>query len=150
MVAVKTKRHLQTHLNILLAIKHPFIHGTVVTKTRLMTASILVWSAVPLRLVLGLVPTISVIFQGAIVSLVIAFQVLVYREARQHEKQILSQQVSLEAREKFEKEKEALKLTTTIILPIGLSYVRTFILMLILRHGICSVNHLLWEPLFFM
>lgn len=134
MVAVKTKRHLQTHLNILLAslaltdlmvglvvqplhitttvfhlqgkgpdevceimsaflvsffsfsaaslfhlallsrerylaIKYPFNHGTVVTKPRLMTASILilVWSTIPLRLVLANVAAISIIFQGAIV-----------------------------------------------------------------------------------
>jgi len=61
------------------------------------------------------------------------FQVLVYREARQHENQILSQQVSLEARVKFEKEKKALKLTATIMLAIGLCYVPPFIVMLTLN-----------------
>lgn len=114
-----------------LAIKHTFIHGTVVTKRRLMVVTILIWSVIPLRVVLAHVRVFSLIFQGAIVILMVLFQVLVYREARQHEKQILSNQVSLEARAKFEKEKKALKLTTTIILAIGLCYVPTFILVFI-------------------
>ena len=114
-----------------LAIKHTFIHGTVVTKRRLVIFTILVWSVIPLRVVLANVRVVSLVFQGAIVILMVLFQVLVYREARQHEKQILSNQVSLEARAKFEKEKKALKLTTTIILAIGLCYVPTFILVFI-------------------
>lgn len=114
-----------------LAIKHTFIHGTVVTKRRLMVVTILIWSVIPLRVVLAHVRVFSLIFQGVIVILMVLFQVLVYREARQHEKQILSNQVSLEARAKFEKEKKALKLTTTIILAIGLCYVPTFILVFI-------------------
>lgn len=114
-----------------LAIKHTFIHGTVVTKRRLMVVTILIWSVIPLRVVLAHVRVFSLIFQGAIVILMVLFQVLVYREARQHEKQILSNQVSLEARAKFEKEKKALKLTTTIILAIVLCYVPTFILVFI-------------------
>ena len=114
-----------------LAIKHTFIHRTVVTKRRLMVVTILIWSVIPLRVVLAHVRVFSLIFQGVIVILMVLFQVLVYREARQHEKQILSNQVSLEARAKFEKEKKALKLTTTIILAIGLCYVPTFILVFI-------------------
>lgn len=114
-----------------LAIKHTFIHGTVVTKRRLMVVTILIWSVIPLRVVLAHVRVFSLIFQGVIVILMVLFQVLVYREARQHEKQILSNQVSLEARAKFEKEKKALKLTTTIILAIVLCYVPTFILVFI-------------------
>lgn len=94
-----------------LAIKYPFIHSTADTKRRLMFASIHGWTVIPLRLVLTQVPAISIILQGLIVSSIISSQVLVYREARRHEKQILSQQVSLEARAKFEKEKKALKLT---------------------------------------
>ena len=40
---------------------------------------------------------------------------MVYLESRRHEKQIAEQQVSLEAREKFLKEKKALKVSTTIV-----------------------------------
>ena len=114
-----------------LAIKHTFIHRTVVTKRRLMIVTILVWSVIPLRVVLANVRVVSLTFQGAIVIFMILVQVLVYREAREHEKKILSNQVSLEARAKFKKEKKALKLTTTIILAIGLCYVPTFVLVFI-------------------
>ena len=43
-------------------------------------------------------------------------------EARRHEKAILAQQVSIEARRKFVKEKKALKLTTIILVTLFLSY----------------------------
>ncbi len=109
-----------------LAIKYPFIHSTFITKRRLVAASILGWTVIPLRLVLTRVPAISIILQGLIVSSIISSQVLVYREARRHEKQILSRQVSLKVRAKFEKEKKALKLTTLMTLTIGLCYFPSF------------------------
>ena len=110
-----------------LAIKYPFIHDTFVTKPRLIVASFLGWFVLPLRLVFTHVPTISIIFLGAVVASIIWFQVLVYKEARRHEKHILSQQVSLEARAKFEKEKRALKLTTVMALAMVLCYFPSFI-----------------------
>ena len=50
------------------------------------------------------------------------FQILVYKEARRHEKHILSQQVCAEARAKFLQEKKALRLTTMIIVIILLCF----------------------------
>ena len=47
-------------------------------------------------------------------------QIFVYKEARRHEKQVLSQQFSMEAREKFKQERKALKLTTIILVIIFL------------------------------
>ena len=47
---------------------------------------------------------------------------IVYCEARRHERQIAAQQVSLEARGRFLKEKRALRLTITIIVILFLSY----------------------------
>ena len=55
------------------------------------------------------------VYIAALISSIVLFQVLVYKEARRHEKLILSQQVSVEARAKFKQEKKALKLTTVII-----------------------------------
>ena len=49
-------------------------------------------------------------------------QVVLYFETRRHEKAIASQQVSVEVREKFMKEKKAFKLTTTILFFLMLSY----------------------------
>ncbi|XP_078352293.1 octopamine receptor beta-1R-like [Oculina patagonica] len=119
-----------------LAIKYPFIHSTFVTKRRLIVASILGWLVIPLRLVLTYIPGAAIILQGTIVASIILLQVLVYREARRHEKQILAQQVSLEARARFRKEKKALKLTTIIILAIGLCYFPPFVFLLTLRRYI--------------
>ena len=49
-------------------------------------------------------------------------QVVLYFETRRHEKEIVSQQVSVEAREKFITEKKAFKLTTTLLFFLMLSY----------------------------
>ena len=49
-------------------------------------------------------------------------QVVLYFETCRHEKEIASQQVSVEVREKFVKEKKAFKLTTTILFFLMLSY----------------------------
>ena len=49
-------------------------------------------------------------------------QVVLYFETRRHEKEIVSQQVSVEAREKFITEKKAIKVTTTLLFFLMLSY----------------------------
>ena len=56
-----------------------------------------------------------------------------YRKARRHEKQILALQVSLEERLKFQKEKRALKLTSTIIAAVAVSYTTPWIITVIAR-----------------
>ena len=48
-------------------------------------------------------------------------QVVLYFETRRHEKEIATQQVSVEVRQKFVKEKKAFKLTTTILFFLMLS-----------------------------
>ena len=99
-----------------LAIKHTFTHATVVTKARLMISSALVWITAPLYCLGASYLTVArFVYIAALISLIILFQVLVYKEARRHEKQIHSLQVSVEARAKFRQEKRALKLTTIIL-----------------------------------
>ena len=89
-------------------IKHSFANGILITKTRLIVSSVVAWIA---TLILVIVPTVTritvilIIRQIAAVSLIVAFQVIVYREVRRHEKQILALKVSLEERLKFQKEK---------------------------------------------
>ena len=56
-------------------------------------------------------------------QLILRFQVVVYVEARRHEKAILSQQISIEVREKFIKLHE----TTVILVALLLSYCPSFI-----------------------
>ncbi len=113
------------------AIKHSFTRGTFVTKARLLVVSTVAWistTALPLSFQkLSAKIICAVVLVVASISLIILFQVVVYKDVRRHEKQILSHQLSLEARAKFQKEKKALKLTTVIIITIILCYVPSFI-----------------------
>ena len=77
-----------------LAIKHTFTHATVVTKARLMISSALVWITAPLYcLGASYLIVARFVYITALISLIILFQVLVYKEARRQEKLILALQV---------------------------------------------------------
>ena len=96
-------------------IKYCFTNESLITKTRLMIGSALVWIVHVLSIVSSQGRVILVYSVPIVILLVIVFQVLVYREARRQEQHIISHQVSFEARTKFTKEKKALKLTATIL-----------------------------------
>ena len=104
-----------------LAIKHTFTHATVVTKARVIMSSAVAWIIVVLfLLVISHFTIVFFSYNAVIIFSIVLLQIFVYKEARRHEKQILSQQVSMEAREKFKQEKKALKLTTIILVTIFL------------------------------
>ena len=68
-------------------------------------------------------------------------QVLLYHETSRHQKQIANQQVSLEAKEKFLKEKKASKLTATVLFVLMLCYLPFIVARaLVSNHVIKSVN----------
>lgn len=77
-------------------IKHSFANGILITKSRLIISSVVAWIA---TLILVIVPTVTritvilILRQIAAISLIVAFKVIVYREVRRHEKQILTLQV---------------------------------------------------------
>ena len=114
-----------THLALIsteryLAIKHPFIYKTIVTEAHLLFASTLAW-------LLSIFLQISVVFgktlyftmkttcQIVIVSFTILCHLSVYRETNRHERHVAAHQVTKEAREKFEKHKKALKITSIVL-----------------------------------
>ena len=113
-----------------LTIKYSFTHHKMFTKTRVIVLSVCAW--IPGILVYFFLSRATVIpvavFTIILLSSIICLQVLVYKEARRHEKRILACQVSEEAKAKFKGEKKALKSTTLMIviillffiLPIGL------------------------------
>ena len=106
-----------------LAIKHTFTHATVVTKARLIVSSAVAWiTAAIFFLVNSYFKVFLFVWPTIIFSTIVLLQILVYKEARRHEKQILSQQVSLQARAKFKQEKKALKLTAILIMTIFLCF----------------------------
>ncbi|KAJ7322764.1 hypothetical protein OS493_032947 [Desmophyllum pertusum] len=118
------------------AIRHSFSHDTFITKARLIAASTIAWistTALPIifqELSHKIIAVVVLVITS--LSLILWFQVAVYKVVRRHEKQILSHQVSLEARAKFEKEKKALKLTTVILIAVILCYFPSFICRIVL------------------
>ena len=111
-----------------LAVKHSFTYRTMVTKARILSSSGLAWmTAVVANLPLLLTDndiflTLNNIFLFIGMVTIVLCQITVYIETRRHEKQIAAQQVSQEARQKFLKEKKALKLTTTVLFILLLCY----------------------------
>jgi len=106
-----------------LAIKQTFTHATIITKARLVISSAVMWIAAIIFFIIFSYLTIAIFitFTTVIFSIVV-LQIFVYMDARRHEKRILSQQVSVEARRKFKQEKRALKLTRMILLTIFLCF----------------------------
>ena len=111
-----------------LAMKHPFAYATLVTEARLLFASAMGWLlSVTLHIPLAVDKTVFFPINNTFIALSIAFTVFchvrVYRETRRHEQQLAAQQVTLEAREQFERNKKALKLTSIILAMIMLCYI---------------------------
>ena len=106
-----------------LTIKYSFTHNVVITKPRVIFSSAIAWIAAIIIFIFlskSMLNTVAV-FHITSLSTIICLQVLVYKKAKHHEKQILAQQVTVKAKVKFKKEKKALKLTTLVILVIFLS-----------------------------
>ena len=79
-----------------LAIKHTFTYATVVTKARVIMSSAVAWITVVLfLLVISHFTIIFFSYNVVIIVSIVLLQIFVYKEARRHEKQILSQQVSM-------------------------------------------------------
>ena len=103
-----------------IAMKHPFSYLTFVTEGRLLFASAMAWflsiSHSVLLLLSQPVFFICVTISGILSFAVISFcHVTVFGETRRHERQLAAQQVTLEAREEFERNKKAFKLTSIIL-----------------------------------
>ena len=119
------------------AMRHPFAHFNLVTEARLLVSSVLAW-LLSIIVHIGLVVYRSVFLpiNNATMCLCLAFiifcHVTVYREIRRHEKQIAAQQVTVEAREQFQKDKKAFKVTFIIIVVLTLCYTPLLILRAVL------------------
>ena len=127
-----------------MAIKRPFEYEIMVTEARILCSSGIAWGLVVLNIPLiaagdeiYLPANNTIIFLSVLI--IIFCQVTLYCETRRQEKQIAAQQVSLEARQKFLKEKKALKVTTTVLFFLILSYLPV-ILCRILVSVVNSVN----------
>ena len=140
-----------------IAIKHSLRYEIIVTEARLIGVSALLWT---ITLLLTFLPGNNYVqYDIGLTSLCIASifscQVVLYYETRRHEKKIALQQVSVEAREKFLREKKAWKQTTTVIffliicyLPIIIS--RVFISTFVVLNSVNSVYFVHFTGVFFV
>ena len=116
-----------------IAIKHPFAYEKQVTEVRLMMASGVAWVAVivvPFDLIRNTNETNALqleifIILYILVPATVYFNVVIYKEVRRNEKQIISNQVSLEAKEKMLKNKKSFYTTLVMILTIFLCFIPT-------------------------
>ena len=104
-----------------LAIRHLFAYFSLVTEARLLVASVLAWLLsitlhVPVAVNEPVFLPIKNTLYGLCVVLIIFCHVTVYLEIRRHQKHIAAQQVTEEAREQFQKDKKAFKVTFIIII----------------------------------
>ena len=101
-------------------IKYPYQYITIVTESRLLVASLLTWLlAVTVHIALAINTDVFFSIINTVIGLSVAVIVFchlsVFLETRRHEQQVAAQQITEEARKQFEKDKKALKLTSTII-----------------------------------
>ena len=130
------------YLDRYIAIKHPYRYTNTVTATRILCSSAFAW-------IVALLSTATSSFlndklykpltDGTIITFfcttIITFcQIVLYCETRRHEKQIAAHQVSENDREKFVKEKKALKLTTTVLFFLLLSYFPVLVIGILMRN----------------
>ena len=116
-----------------LAMKHPFAYITLVTEGRLLIASVLIWLLSVFQRVLSVLDIILIsrtnsIFIILSIGLIVYCHITVYSVTRRHEKQLASQQVTQEARQQFERDRKAFKLTSIILAVLLLCFLPGFII----------------------
>ena len=140
-----------------IAIKHSLRYEIIVTEARLIGVSALLWTITLLLTFLtgNNYAQYDIGLTSLCIASIFSCQVVLYYETRRHEKKIALQQVSVEAREKFLREKKALKQTTTVIffliicyLPIIIS--RVFISTFVVLNSVNSVYFVHFTGVFFV
>lgn len=125
-----------------IAIKHPFIHDNQVTSVRLLVGSGVAWiTAIVLPFDLIGKPNETFVLKLEIsivlyilIPAMIYFNVVIYKEVRRNEREIMSNQVSLQAKEKIIKNKKSFYTSLVIILTICLCFIPTNICLHVLDY----------------
>ena len=120
------------------AIMRPYSYDRTITRARLMGGSCLSWILTAAKQILWLLNRDLFTIVNSVVLLLLLVGILVcnvvlYFEVRRHEKQIADQQVSLEARENFLKQRRAFKLTMTVVALLFISYLPIFIFRVVME-----------------
>lgn len=129
------------------AIKHSLEYITMVTKFRILISSSIAWITMSLLTIsLTIVDntvyvTVSNIILCICMTVTVFCQVVLGCETRRHEREIAAHHASVLARQKFLKEKKALKVTTIVLLMLVLTYSPILIVrLLIIKSVIVSVS----------
>ena len=112
-----------------IAIKHSLRYATIVTEVRLICSSVFLWIIAFLLTLPTNIPQddsikrkISSVTIASCLAVIAFCQVVLYREARRHQRQTADQQISMEVKQRKLKEKKALKTTTTVLIFLLLNY----------------------------
>ena len=137
-----------------IAIKHALRYETIVTEKRLTCLSALLW-IILLTITVSLsffdentylkVDTITL---SLCITTIIFCQVVLYHETRRHQKEIAAGQFSMEAREKFLREKKAFKLTTMILFSLILCYLPFIVARILISKSVINSVNLAYIVLF--
>ena len=102
--------------------------GHMVTEARIIMTSVLAWIfAVSTYLIQYIFNKIRVLQSFVVIPTVAAFNVIVYSEVRRNQKQIIANQVSLEAKEKLLQDKKAFYITFLVLVTILLCYIPAYV-----------------------
>ena len=129
-----------------IAMKHTFSYPSLVTEGRLLVASLLSWLFSVFQTVLLLVSKtvllLSVMISTSLSLVVIFFcHFTVCREICRHEKRIAAQQTTPEAREQFERNKKAVKLTFVILAALLLCFTPLNVAKIVLLSYHSDITH---------
>ena len=112
-----------------IAIKHSLRYATIVTEVRLICSSALFWIIAFLLTLPTIIlqddsikRKISSVTMASCLAIIAFCQVVLYREARRHQRQTADQQISMEVKQRKLKEKKALKTTTIVLFFLLLNY----------------------------
>ena len=111
-----------------IAIKHSLRYTTIVTEVRLICSSAFLWIIAFLLTLPGILQNsnmmrkISSVTMASCLAIIAFCQVVLYREARRHQRQTADQQISMEVKQRKLKEKKALKTTTIVLFFLLLNY----------------------------
>ena len=125
-----------------------------VTKARLRSSSFLAWFAIsvltmPLAITNDSIDiTVNKVILFLCMAIIIYCQVIVYRETRRHEKQMATQPVSEEDKQKFLKEKKAFKITTNVLLTLLVTYSPIFVVQILLNNYIIQSKNVAFITFF--
>ena len=135
-----------------IAIKHPLQYETIVTENSLTCLCVLPWITAILLTVPfadnNLYLTVDNSTMFLCMAIIFYCQIVLYYETRRHQKEIAAQQVSLEAREKFLKEKKAFKLTTTVLFFLILCYLSLILARTLISKSVIKSVNLAYIALF--